>query len=375
MLEILQKPIRARPSYWAQRLLSQVSRNDWLHRPDIEDLLIALDARLAIHGAIDVDRWVKLFGLQWTSVSTRPKARSTGVIGLDALSASEVAELLILLERCGFTTDPKPLVDLLLPRIKTKPLLTGTELTVYWYERTRHKNMPLSFALAGSLRGARPMRRIKLATGHKVDVWRKSASILSGLVITPPKYRHRKDPIETTCPECSHAYLKGDPESSALHRKEHKERMAYLDPQPHPKLLEAHRTDPGAHWVSTDSPAWKHREMYVRARAFKREMRYDFIQWGSPTGDNDPKVHGVLFTNDEGAIIGACAFRWREGDGQLPCWGLQWIWICPRHRRQRHLERYWPELRARFGAFAIEAPVSDAMRAFAIKHGDAALLE
>ena len=64
--------------------------------------------------------------------------------------------------------------------------------------------------------------------------------------------------------------------------------------------------------------------MYVRTPAFKWELRYDFI---------------------------------------------------PRHRSQRHLERHRPELRARFGAFAIEAPVPDAMRAFAIKHGDAALLE
>jgi hypothetical protein len=221
----------------------------------------------------------------------------------------------------------------------------------------------------------RPLERIKLATGHKVEVWGKDPSAVSGLVITPPKYRHRKDPVETICPECVHTYFKGDSESSALHRKEHKERMTYLDPQPHPKLLEAHQADPDAHWVSTHSPAWKHREMYVRARAFKREMRYDFIQWGSSSGDNDPKVNGVLFTNDEGAIVGACAFRWREGDDYLPHWGLQWIWLCPRHRRQRHLEKYWPELRARFGAFAIEAPVSDAMRAFAIKHGDAALLE
>ena len=375
MLQALRKPIRVRRLPWSPRLLAQAAQSGWLHRPDIEDLLIALDARLASHGAIDVDRWVELFGLRWTSVSTRPKARSTGVIGFDALRATEVAEFLILLERCGFTTDPKPLVDLLLPQIKVKPLLTRTELAVYWFERTRHKCMPLSLAAEGSLRGMRPVERLKLATGHKVEVWRKDPSFVSGLVITPPKYRRQKEPVETTCPECMDTYFKGDPESSALHRKEHKERMTYLDPQPHPKLLEARLTDPDASWVTTHSPAWKHREMYVRARAFKREMHYDFIQWGSSTGDNDPKVNGLLFTNGEGAIVGACSFRWRESEDSPPYWGLQWIWICPRHRRQGHLARYWPDLRARFGAFAIEAPVSDAMHDFAVKHGDAALLE
>lgn len=91
--------------------------------------------------------------------------------------------------------------------------------------------MPLSLAVDGSSQGMRPLEHIRLATGHKVQAWRRDASVVSGLVITPPKYRRRKEPVETTCPECLHTYFKGDPESSALHRKEHKERMRYLDLQ------------------------------------------------------------------------------------------------------------------------------------------------
>jgi hypothetical protein len=111
MLEALRKPLRARPPSSALRLITRAARDGWLYRPDIEDLLLALDPRLSSHGAIDVDRWIELFGLRLTSVSTRPKARATGVMGFDALRAVEVADFLILLERCGFATDPKPLVD------------------------------------------------------------------------------------------------------------------------------------------------------------------------------------------------------------------------------------------------------------------------
>lgn len=375
ILDALRKPRRNARMSSAMWLINQVVHCGWMYRPDVEDLLVALDSRLADFGAIDVDRWVNLFGLRWSSVCTRPKAKSTGTVAFDALRDVEVAELLIQLERCGFHTEPQHLVDPLRKQVSTKPMLTGAELTVLWFDSTRHKCEPISLTAPGSLAGMLPIERIKLETGHKVEVWGKDAESVQGLIITAPKFRHRKAPVEATCPECLFTYYRGDRGSTALHRAEHKKRMTYLDPQPHPKLLAARATDPDADVVTTRSPAWKHREMYVRARAFKRELHYDFIQWGSPRGDDDPHVHGILFAAEDGIIVGACSFRWREVDDHPPFWGLQWIWICPKHRRQGHLERYWPKLRARFGAFVIEAPVSDAMRAFATKHGDAALLE
>ena len=375
ILDALRKPHRTARTSSATRLIDQTARCGWMYRSDVEDLLIALDPRLAEFGAIDVDRWVKLFGLRWSSVCTRPKAKSTGAVGFEALRGVEVAELLVQMERFGFQTNPKPLVDLLLPQVSTYPMLADTELTVFWFERMRHKCGPISLAAAGSLVGMLPIQRFKLGNGYKVEVWGKGDDAVDGLVITASKFRHRPEPVETTCAECLFTYYQGDPESTALHRAEHKKRMTYFDPQPHPKLLRARATDPDPDLVTTGSPAWKHREMYVRAFAYKREMHYDFIQWGSPKGDNDPHANGILFASEDGAIVGACSFRWREGDAHPPFWGLQWIWICPRHRRRGHLERYWPKLRVRFGAFVIEAPISDAMRAFAIKHGDAALLE
>ena len=97
------------------------------------------------------------------------------------------------------------------------------------------------------------------------------------------------------------------------------------------------------------------------------------MQWGSPEGDDDPKVHGFLFNDGSevfghGAIAGTCAFRWREWKNRPPSWGLQWIWVAPKARRHGILSRRWPMLRARFGAFVIEPPLSAAMAAFAAKH-------
>ena len=60
--------------------------------------------------------------------------------------------------------------------------------------------------------------------------------------------------------------------------------------------------------------------MYARALQFKREFHYDFAQWGDP--EKDFKAHGFLFNDDtgvfgHGAIVGACAFRWREPCARL----------------------------------------------------------
>jgi hypothetical protein len=70
-----------------------------------------------------------------------------------------------------------------------------------------------------------------------------------------------------------------------------------------------------------------------------------------------------------GAIVGACAFRWREYRDYPSCWAMQWVWIAPKVRRRGILSRRWGAFRTRFGKFVLEPPLSKAMQAFAAKHG------
>jgi ribosomal protein S18 acetylase RimI-like enzyme len=112
----------------------------------------------------------------------------------------------------------------------------------------------------------------------------------------------------------------------------------------------------------------------MRAATFQREFCYDFVQWDGPHQiESDPRARGFLFNDDSGvfghgAIVGACA-RWREHTDHPPCWAMQWIWIAPKARRRGILSRRWDAFRARFGKFVIEPPLSEAMQAFAAKHG------
>jgi hypothetical protein len=372
LLSSLQRPT-PRKSFSINSQIKRIISDGWSSRSDIEDLLLGFDGRLCPYGFGDVESLTSMFHLPWVDVADKPHKRTSGVMLTPALSVYDVASMLINLEKFGFSIDPEPLVTALLPKVEKMKVVSSSQLSVLWFSSQRHRGEPI-VVKAGSGIPAAHDPALKTPTSYRVQPWRDREGKLIFLEIHAPKFRRKPDPVRTTCPECEMEYFKGDFDSGVGHRREHRARMRYLDPQPHPQMLEA-REHPGEiELVTSQSPAWKHEEMYIRASAFRREFHYDFVQWGSRTGDNDPKVHGFLFCDERSAIVGACAFRHRQGTtGEH--WALQWIWICPRCRRQGLLKQRWPELRRRFGDFLVEAPVSEAMKAFLLSQGDSHLAE
>ena len=185
------------------------------------------------------------------------------------------------------------------------------------------------------------------------------------LVAKGRRYRSRPQPSSHRCDYCGMNYLRGDPEENASHLSYHAKARRVLDPWPKKAFVEALKTDPDGELVHARSPMWKHHEMFERARQFKREMLFDFIQWGKDTHrDTDPHVQGFLLadtsgTFPHGSIVGACAFRMRQNH-----WELDWIWIAPKARRKGILKERWPGFLDHFGDFRVSYPLSDAMQAF-----------
>lgn len=202
----------------------------------------------------------------------------------------------------------------------------------------------------------------KTSTGYRVTA-HYGDDRLFRFVVTAPRYRRRPSPVRVVCPECGEEYWRGDTESSANHRRTHLKRIRYLRPAPHRKILELGMPSVGYQLVDYSSPPWMHKEMYERALLFRREFGFDFVQWGSRTSSDDLTAEGYLFVNDVGAIVGAASFRLRRFKGQRYR-ALQWIWVAPIHRRTGVLTRIWGALKARYGAFYVEPPVSDAMTEF-----------
>lgn len=358
----------------SSELVAKIHREKWASSTDVTDLLYLMDDRLEeIRHQLDVDRWCALFDIPQQTAYTRPRNRKGSAYGHHSLTAAGVADLLIQLQRLGFRVEPHELVNLEMPRIEHEIQVSSAELTVYTYPVSEHKMPPIVLPTENYWRVTTRRRYFKTDTGYKLNVSLDDMGEPVHLDIKAPQYREARPPQRTVCQACGITWMRGDPESSASHRREHKKRMDYLDPRPHPKL-DGGEIRGGVVSVNFSSPKWLHTEMYRRALAFKREFHYDFVQWDAVNPRSDVTGQGFLFVDKEKRIIGACAFRLRE-DGGKSWWGLQWIWFAPVRRRAGSLSRRWPLFRDRFGRFHVEGPVSDAMQAFLIKVGDADLME
>ncbi|MDA7947995.1 MAG: C2H2-type zinc finger protein [Hyphomicrobiaceae bacterium] len=177
----------------------------------------------------------------------------------------------------------------------------------------------------------------------------------------------------TTCKICGLNYDSELSEDRAEHRKFHAKTMRALRPRPLARFRRLLNATGDPVEVKLGSGQWRHDEIYLRAKMFKREFGYDFPQW-SPFGDETPDARGFLFNDDtgtfgHGAIAGACAFRWREFADSAPRWAMDWVWLAPDVRRKGLLSRQWALFQERFGSFYLQPPVSPAMQQFAIKHG------
>ena len=128
----------------------------------------------------------------------------------------------------------------------------------------------------------------------------------------------------------------------------------------------------GVHLVKIvrKSPLTLRKQVEMFAHYFQREFQYDFTQFCI---SDDDDYTAYLFTNRDNEFprvwTGACCFRIRNyEDVKLSGEALQWIWIHPYFRGRGTLTEVWPELRSNHGDFRVEGPISQAMKAFLLKH-------
>ena len=370
----LKSPIRRTTPHIAEECLLKVAENGYANYSDIEDIMYHSDDRInKLTGVMSLKRWCDIFSVSRRTYYSRPRKQQQSAWGSEGISATDLALLLINFERIGYSVEALPLIIALKGDLNRHPFITDSELQVLWYESTRHKGAPVVLRVDRNEAGEGwKEEKFKTTTGYKAEViWNDEEKPIR-LTVKGPKYRRKPDPIRTVCHVCGCEWYRGDPESSASHRKEHAWRLKYLDPKPNPRLSGRVQGRHHLCLVTTKSPQWMHNEMHLRALAFQREFKYDFIQWESPKRDTDPYVRGYMFANPSSVVVGACALRWREHEEHF-FWGLQWIWISPGYRRKGILTRHWPALRKSYGDFFVEGPVSDEMMSFLDKYKDTGL--
>lgn len=123
--------------------------------------------------------------------------------------------------------------------------------------------------------------------------------------------------------------------------------------------------------VTKRSPRSHRRAVFRFAQYFRREMGYDFVQYGWDGEEDDPHCTAYVWQSKSAAYgqrapcYGAACFRKRDEGGPA----LQWVWIHPYLRRHGLLSDAWGMFEERHPRFAVEAPLSPAMLAFLEKRG------
>lgn len=377
LLEALKEsPKFSRPDQ-AEGLFRKSLGRGWIFDTDAEEIIFMLDDRLYDYRLL-LESLYTPCGAMFEYIAVKPNKIEKTPSLYRAIRPEYFLLLLIELERLGFLTVPERFVPILLPEIisKSKNILSSAELEIYLYSKLRHKGEDVILFTEKPLWYDAPIEKFKSQEGFKISFYQNEVNRgMQMLRIRAPKFRIRPKPRQVICAVCGLEWYKGDPESSLYHRNEHKRRLSWLNPAPQANmLLELQMVGISAEEVSYKSPLWKHKEMYNRALAFKREFHFDFIQWNK-SGTEDKDAHGYLLTGESGEIVGACAFRNRLQKDKSFRWGLQWIWICPNERGKGHLSKRWSMFRERFGDFHVEPPVSDAMKAFLLKQGDDKLMK
>ena len=107
------------------------------------------------------------------------------------------------------------------------------------------------------------------------------------------------------------------------------------------------------------------RIMYSFALYFRREFRYDFVQWGRDLMEDD-KVSSWILSEDRIAYGGINFLH--ESDKTLgEIWVLHWAWVHPFHRNAGRLSYAWDTVTKGKGPIFLSEPVSQQMALFALK--------
>lgn len=134
------------------------------------------------------------------------------------------------------------------------------------------------------------------------------------------------------------------------------------------------------HEIFQSSPKVAKSALEQHARNFKREQRYDGVQYCS-LDYHDPKSIGAFIwieecmNNDfvDQRVIGGACFRYRDNYSE-ECkewngWAMQWVYVHPNFRRNGLLNDSWDYFKARYGDFVVEEPLSTEMNFFLAKKG------
>lgn len=361
----LKLPWFGKPSSGERALIAEISQQGWAHLYQVEDLIYAQDSRVDRTALRDVEGLAKQLNINIPIVGFKPQTKDHDFSGWEAVSTAGAACLLIWLERLGFQTNAADLCAEVARQTKDHSHVSAEEVTALWYIERRHMMGPVTVGTDPLATPFGEVNTFLTASGYRVEVTNGTDGKPTIMTVNAPHYVEGAARESVTCPDCGMQYVSGYKPDEHQHRSFHRKRVTTLRPEPSRAIKAALKEDPESVWVTERSPSWLRIAVHRRAKAFKREMGFDFTQW-DPASDED--AIGFLFVDGDNRIVGACCFRPTnaEADGRMR---LDWIWISQGERRKGWLTRNWQRFVDRLGEFDIGHPISDEMRQFLVRNG------
>lgn len=350
--------VRPLPGRTAQRM----AENGWVSYYEVRDALADLNPDISGAWFADIDEMEGRLELGGLADFRREWKYVDEISGQTRLSSSDVLQYFWWLERLGFPLDLGSFPDEIESRLPRTVCLSEKDIGVLLYKSERFSQPPIELVAedAEDVHVARTeifTSPKDIAIEIRYDIDNRALSLTS----TAPKFKAPREQVLITCEVCGMNYMQGLTSEEDRHAIEHRKVLETFEPRPSRAWRHAVEIDPDAIWVGANSPDWMHVAITRRAKAFKREFSYDFVQWSDASYAN-PDAEAFAFLDEKCRMIGGCAFR--LGGGTNGRNKLDWIWFCPSARRQGHLTRAWPRLIDRMGEFDLEPPVSEAMQAF-----------
>lgn len=346
------------PSGTAMRM----AENGWVSYYEVSDAIDDMSSQLSRAWFSDIEVMEGYLELGGIPDFPREWKYADEISGRQRLSSSDVLQYFWWLERLGFPLELGSFPAEIAQRLPRTKYLSEKDLIVLLYKTERFKQPPVELAVEDA-EEARISRSdvFTSETEIVVEIHFDTENRAVSLTSMAPGYEAPRKQTRVDCAICGRTYMQGVKSDEEDHAIWHRKALEALEPQPSRAWKCALEKDPDAVWVDANSPEWMHVAITRRARAFKREFHYDFLQWSDDAHANSGAV-AFAFLDDEFRMIGGCAFRLAGGRNFRN--KLDWIWFCPSARRQGHLRRAWPRLVDRMGEFDLEPPVSKAMQAF-----------
>lgn len=173
---------------WTKRM-EECLKQGFFPRTAVEDVIDDCDHRLRIESiGMHIDRLMQCLGYSWENMTDRPLHGATSAMMFKAISAADMAGLLIVLERMGFEVPASAMVERMLPDIKKKKALTPSEISVFWYARERDR-FHMRF-VADDVDRAEIHNEGRLANGYRYEAMINGDQVRA-LEIYGSRYRRR----------------------------------------------------------------------------------------------------------------------------------------------------------------------------------------